>query len=157
MLRATPIPDRDILLSKLFGGLARLRIWKLLFALSILQAFLIVGISLFAPESAIRPAISLAIATVLRPWLEIGFAAFTGMFISTWVRSATIALAASYIAVVLVRLFNSTALWAAIFGLLGVSEAIFAASSLGPAAVYAVGLLLLAWGISWRAERMSEE
>ena len=157
MLRATPIPDREILLAKLFGGLARLRIWKLLFALSILQAFLIVGVSLFAPETAVYPAISLAVSSVLRPWLEIGFAAFMGMFISTWVRSSTMALTASYIAVVLVRLLNSTAVWAGVFGLIGASESIFAASSLGPTAVYALVLILLTWGISWRADRMNEE
>ena len=156
MLRATPIPDQEILLAKLFGGLARLRIWKLLFALSILQGLLIIGASFFVPESALKPAISLAIAAILRPWLEIGFAAFTGMFISTWVRSSTMALTVSYITVVLVRLFNSTGLWALVFGMFGASESVFAASSLGPTAVYAIALLFLGWGISWRADKMSE-
>ena len=157
MLRVTPIPDHEILLAKLFGGLARLRIWKLLFALSLLQGLLIVGISLFAPEAAVFPAISLALSAVLRPWLEIGFAAFVGMFISTWLRSSIMALTASYMTVVLVRVLNSTVVWAAIFGLTGASETVFAASSLGPTAVYALALIFLGWGLGWRAGRMSEE
>jgi ABC-type transport system involved in multi-copper enzyme maturation permease subunit len=157
MLRATPIPDREILLAKLFGGLARLKIWKLLFALSILQALMIAGISVIASGEVLGGALALALSSVIRPWLEIGFAAFVGMFASTWVRSATMALAASYIAVVLMKLFNSTVLWAGVLGLMGARETIFAASSLGPTAVYALALILLGWGISYRADKMSEE
>jgi ABC-type transport system involved in multi-copper enzyme maturation permease subunit len=158
MLRATPIPDHEILWAKLFGGLARLPIWKLLFALSLLQGFLIAGAGLFMRNTPTAVAtIPLVFAAIFRPWLEIGFAAFMGMFISTWVRSATTALAATYVAVVLVRLFNSTMVWAAVFAMMGAAESIFVASSLGPTAVYALALLLLAWGIRWRAERMSEE
>jgi hypothetical protein len=157
MLRATPIPDREILLAKLFGGLARLKIWKLLFALSILQALMIAGISVIASGEVLGGALALALSSVIRPWLEIGFAAFVGMFASTWVRSATMALAASYIAVVLMKLFNSTVLWAGVLGLMGARETIFAAISLGPTAVYALALILLGWGISYRADKMSEE
>lgn len=157
VLRTTPIPDHEILLAKLFGGLARLRIWKLLLALSVLQGLMIVGIGLFGPEAALYPAISMALSAVLRPWLEIGFAAFVGMFISTWVRSSTMALAASYIAVVLLRMLNSTSFWALVAGMMGASESVFVASSLGPTAVYAIALLVLGWGIYWRAGRMSEE
>jgi hypothetical protein len=40
---------------------------------------------------------------------------------------------------------------------MGARETIFAASSLGPTAVYALARILLGWGISYRADKMSEE
>ncbi len=158
MLRTTPIPDHEILLAKLFGGLARLRIWRVLFVLSVLQALIILGISFFAPmDNAIGTAVPLALSTVVRPWLEIGFAAFVGMYSSMWLSSARGALSASYIVVILTKLLNSAALWAAFSGFVGDSDTIFIGSSLGPTAVYLVALGFLTWGIIRRADKMSEE
>ena len=157
MLRVTPIPDRDILLAKLFGGLARLRIWRLLLALSLLQGLIIAfGVGMASGGLALTGA-AVGLTTIIRPWLEVGFAAFAGMFISMWVRSATMALSASYIAVVVMKLFNGSLTWTAVLGLFNQDEAILWASSVGPTAVYALAVAMLWWGIGWRAERMSEE
>jgi hypothetical protein len=157
MLRVTPMPDRDILLAKLFGGLARLRIWRLLLALSVLQGLIIAFGATIAAEGAALTGAVLGLMTIVRPWLEVGFAAFTGMFISLWVRSATMALSGSYIAVVMMKLFNGSLMWTAVLGLFNQDEAILWASSVGPTAVYAVAVALLWRGIGWRAERMNEE
>jgi hypothetical protein len=67
------------------------------------------------------------------------------------------ALSASYIAVVLMKLINGSLTWTAVLGLFNQYEAILWASSVGPTAVYALAVALLWWGIGWRAERMSEE
>jgi ABC-type transport system involved in multi-copper enzyme maturation permease subunit len=157
MLRVTPMPDRDILLAKLFGGLARLRIWRLLLALSLLQGLIIAFGAAMASEGLVLTGIAVGLTSIIRPWLEVGFAAFVGMFASMWVRSATMALSASYIAVVAMKLFNGSLTWTAVLGLMNQNEAILWASSVGPTAVYAVAVVGLWWGISWRAERMNEE
>lgn len=155
ILRVTPQPTRLILLAKLFGALARLRIWPVLFALSLLQGLLMAcSVSLAAGPAAVWGWL-LGIATVLRPWLEILFAAFTGMYVSTRVRSATTALAASYTAVVLFKLFNSSGLWLAVVGLIHPDEtAMVVGGSVGPTAVYTLATAAVAAGIMIEANRL---
>jgi hypothetical protein len=111
---------------------------------------------LFVSGGMAGTGVALGVATIVRPWLEVGFAALAGLFISTWVRSATMALSGSYIAVVLMKLFNGSLLWSAVLRLLHQDEAILWASSVGPILVYAVAVAVLWWSIDWRVEQMSE-
>lgn len=156
ILRMTPQSTPSILLAKLFGALARLRIWPALFALSLLQGLMLTcTISVFGGETAAWGAWS-GIATILRPWLEILFAAFAGMYLSTWVRSATMALAGTYAGVVAFKVFNSSSLWLVILGVLGLSETtLFLGGTVGPAAVYALATAALWLGLVHRARELS--
>ncbi len=161
LLRLTPQSTRSILLAKLFGGLARLKIWPVLFVLSLFQGLLITGISFLSgafSESAIGQwGILLGITTVVRPWLEIFFAAVLGMFVSTWVRSSTMALVGSYSGIVFVKLFNNSVSWAAVGGVVGSSEnGLFIGGTAGPPFGYVLLIVGLLVGIAWRANRMVE-
>lgn len=155
VLRTTPLSTRSILLAKLFGALARLRIWRLLFALSLFQGLLAVGTLLLSSADLAGWAWLLGLAAAIRPWLEILFAALTGMFVSTWVRSAVVALAAAYTAVVLFRLLNNSITWLVLSGVVGSDNtAAVAGMSLGPTAVYAIVTGALWFGLLRRANTM---
>ncbi len=89
--------------------LSRLRIWLVLFALTLLQGGIMAcSLALFGGEQAWWSGI-VGLATTLRPWLEIIFAAFVGMYASTLASSAMMALVAAYGAVVLVRFLTVAA------------------------------------------------
>ena len=159
LLRLTPQSTRSILLAKLFGGLARLRIWPVLFVLSLFQGIMITGISFLSGaigDSQIGQwGILLGATTVLRPWLEIFFAAVLGMFSSTWVRSSTMALVGSYSGIMIVKLFNNTITWAGFGSVAGFSEnSLFVSGIIGPSIGYAVLIVGLLFGIALRANRM---
>jgi hypothetical protein len=161
ILRATPLTTRSIILAKLFGALARLRIWPLLFALSLLQGLLLTCSLVFALStepggSAALGGIIVGVTAAIRPWLEILFAAFVGMVASTLVKSATTALAASYTAVALTKLFNSSLVWMGIASLFDQSDVFpFMLSGLGPTAVYVVAIVGLWVGLLRQADRLS--
>ncbi|MEZ4645593.1 MAG: hypothetical protein R3E31_23145 [Chloroflexota bacterium] len=157
ILRATPLPTRTILLAKLFGSLARLRVfWWLLFIVSLFQGLLMAcSITLAAGEYAIWGWL-VGLSTVARPWLEVLFAAFTGMLFSTWTQSGTMALVGSYTAVVFFKLFNSAALWLGIATLLGANETILLTSTLGPTFVYGVATIAVSIGLVIRANRLEQ-
>jgi hypothetical protein len=154
LLRLTPLPTRTILAAKLLGALARLRIWLLLFLLTLLQGSLVALTGLLYGQDMQLESWALAAAIVFRPWLEILFAAVAGLYASITVSSATTALVAAYAAVILMRLFNNTPLWlvtANLFDLPG--NWLFASSNLGPTAVYLLATVILAWSIRRWANR----
>lgn len=155
ILRATPIPARTILLAKLFGGLARLRIfWWLLFVVSLFQGLLMAcSTSLTSREYALWGWL-IGLSTVIRPWLEVVFAACTGMLISTWTRSGTMALIGSYTTVVLIKIGNSSALWLLMSTLLGGNDIILLTSTLGPTFVYMLVTTGVIMGLLYRANRL---
>ena len=94
ILRLTPQPVAIIVLAKMLGALSRLPIWRAMAVLSILQAaVLLCGMALLQGSSL---GLLLALSIVLRPWAEILFAGVLGMVCSSWLRSATLALAAAY-------------------------------------------------------------
>ncbi|MCP5097514.1 MAG: hypothetical protein GY943_18365 [Chloroflexi bacterium] len=156
ILRMTPQPTGAILLAKLFGGLARLRIWPVLFLLSMFQGLLVTCIAAFGGGQLGLWGMVLGITTIFRPWLEIMFAAIAGMFISTWVRSATIALVGTYTAVVIIKLFNSSSAWLGIAALFGYqSNALFIGGTAGPTLIYMALILALMIGIVRRADKLS--
>ncbi len=155
ILLVTPQPMMSILMAKLLGALSRLRIWPLLFVLSLFQ-----GLIMFCSLSLMDGQMAgwdwlLSMATVTRPWVEILFAAFMGLFLSTAVRSATMAVAGTYALVVIVKLFNSSLVWMSLFsrqfegGL-----AVLAMGAVGPTAVYTLAIVGLWVGIFYQARKM---
>lgn len=152
ILRLTPQSTGGILLAKLFGALARMRIWTLLLALSVLQGGLIGCVSVIGGGEWGLTGVLVGFGTLLRPWLEILFAAFVGMFISTWTHSATTALASSYALIMIVRVLNSSALWLVVGSALGLGEVgMLSMGMVGPLVLYGLLLAGLAWGIFYRA------
>ena len=155
ILRTTPLSTRSILGAKLFGALARLRIWPILFALSLLQGLLIGCSTTIAQENLIYWGWLLGVSAVVRPWVEILFAALIGLYASTRTRSATTALVAAYTAVVLMRVLNSSGVWTLIT--LARNEGgigIILSSSLGPTTIYVLATGLVALGIVRRADQL---
>jgi hypothetical protein len=158
ILRVTPRSTGSILLAKMFGSLARLRIlWPMLFALSLMQGMLIACVmALSKDNSTALIGVLIGLATTLKPWLEIIFAGTAGMYVSTRTGSATMALVGTYTAVLLLKLFNSSSLWIGVFSLLGVSDALLVASA-GPVLIYALIITGLLWGLVRQANRFNYE
>jgi ABC-type transport system involved in multi-copper enzyme maturation permease subunit len=157
VLRTTPLSTRSILLAKLFGALSRLRIWRALLVLSILQGIMMAFSMTVSSEVVLAAGILAGAATALRPWLEILFAGFTGMYVSTRVRSTTAALAISYAIVMLLKLTNGTTSWMLVSTMFELNEMMFAAGIIAPAVVYAGFLAMLWLGLSRRASRLAYE
>jgi hypothetical protein len=161
ILRLTPQPTRAILMAKLLGALARLPVWRPLILLSVFQAALAACGTVVAggadPANWWLAAL-LGASLVTRPWLEILFAGCLGMVVSTWLRSATGALAVSYGALLLFRLVNSGTLWLGVATVVAdgrTSNAALLVGTTGPTVVYtlAIGAALVL--LFYRAERMS--
>ena len=148
ILRLTPLPTRTILAAKLLGALARLRIWLLLLLLTTLQGGIVTLAGLLYGQSMQLESWSLAVAIVFRPWLEIVFAAATGLYASITVSSATTALIAAYTAVIMMRLINSNPLWLLVGTLFELpTSQLFISINLGPTAVYTIITGGLIWSI----------
>lgn len=108
ILRLTPIKVHELVLAKLLGGLANLKIWIPLALISALQILLLgagIGFSLFDDFQLISFGSGLIgmVAFVLRPWLEIGFAGLVGITISLWANSIRSALVTSYAIIVFTK------------------------------------------------------
>lgn len=157
ILRTTPLSMRSIFLAKLFGALSRLRIWLVLFALTLLQGgILACSLTLFGGNPLWGGV--MGIATTLRPWIEIIFAAFVGMYASTVASTAMMALVSAYGAVILAKLFNSSGLWLAVVLLAELDEPLsMLIPTLMPIVIY--GLLITAvWlGLYRQAKKMRTE
>ncbi len=156
ILRATPQSMRSILMAKLLGALSRLRIWPVLFVLSLFQGLILFFALTFALGEFTLWNWLLGAAVILRPWSEILFAAFAGLFFSTAVGSATMALVSTYALVVIFKLFNSSPLWLGLFTLSDINSdiAMFAMGSVGPTAVYILAIIVLWLGIFYQASRI---
>ncbi len=158
ILLVTPQPMMSILLAKLLGALSRLRIWPLLFVLSLFQ-----GLIMFCSLSLMDGQMDgwdglVSMATAARPWLEILFAAFMGLFLSTAVRSATMAVASAYALVIIFKLFNSSLVWMGLLSSRLEQElVVLAMGAVGPTAVYALAIVGLWAGIFYQARKMIGE
>lgn len=135
ILRLTPQPVSTIIVAKMMGALSRLPIWRVMAVLSILQAaVLLCGMALIqgGPQG-----LFLALSIVLRPWVEILFAAVLGMICSSWLRSATLALVAAYGGVLLLKVLTGFFGWL-ILGLLLETDirSLSSAVALGPVTLY---------------------
>ncbi len=156
ILRLTPHSTASILLAKLFGGLSRLRIWRVMAVLSVFQALMLFCVLSFAGSGTAVSGFFIGLGALIRPWVEVLFAAFIGMYLSTWVRSSTYALAGSYTIVVLMKVFSNNAIWLGIWSLLGVDDSgMLTGSILSPAIVYGTAVLFLWWGIVRQAKKLS--
>lgn len=155
ILRLTPQPTGQILLAKLFGALARLRFWPVLFVLSLFQGAFMACVAALGDQELGLMGLMLGVTLATRPWLEILFAAFTGMYLSTRVRSATTALVFSYSAIVVVRVLNSSGVWLIVGQLFGrESLGTFVMGTVGPTAVYLLLIPTLAVVIIRRADKI---
>lgn len=141
ILRLTPLSVEAILLGKLLGGLSRLRVWPVLFVLSALQGgILACTVSLFGGEQALWGWL-MGLATMIRPWAEILFAALIGFLMSASAPSTTLALVGAYAIIVLLKLFNSSGVWlAALLLAEAAPSATLVIPTVGPVMVY-VGLV----------------
>lgn len=158
MLRVTPHSTRSIMGAKLFGALARLPIWTVLLLLSALQGVIWFFLAFTLDGRLPYFGVFLAFAVFLRPWLEIFYAALTGLFISTTITSATTALAISYAIILLTKLINSSGAWL-LLGQAINSEAttsFLLSSSIGPTAVYAVGVIGFGAGIWYQSGQLEK-
>ncbi len=98
------------------------------------------------------------LATTLRPWLEIIFAAFAGMYASTLASSAMMALVAAYGAVVFVKIFNSSGLWLAVSLLAELDEtATLLLPTLGPLVIYMLLITAVWLGLLQQAKKLRTE
>ncbi|MCA9933132.1 MAG: hypothetical protein H6662_10625 [Ardenticatenaceae bacterium] len=145
ILRMTPLSQRQLVLAKMLGALARLRLlWWMLFVVSLFQGMIMAcSMTLASPAYALWGWL-LGLGTVVRPWLEIIFAALVGMWSSLGLRSAMMALVISYTAVLLLKLLNNSAVWALIFNALHRTDMILLTSTLLPTAVYTLAILITA-------------
>lgn len=155
ILRATPLSTRAILLAKLFGALARLRIWRLLLALSLLHGLLLTCAATVAGGPPGFGVAAIGLSTMSRPWLEVFFAAFVGIFLSTMVRSETVALAATYGAVIAFKLLNSSITWVATLAFLEQEDKVMLLAGLGPVVTYVMAIAGLWLGFNRQAVRLS--
>lgn len=158
ILRTTPLSLRSIFLAKLVGALSRLRIWLVLFALTLLQGGIMAcSITLFGGENAWWGGV-MGLATMLRPWLEIFFAAFAGMYASTLASSAMMALVAAYGMIVLVKIFNSGGLWLGVSLLAELDEtATLLLPTLGPIIIYMLLITAVWLGLYQQAKKLRTE
>ena len=157
ILLTIPQSRQAIVMAKLLGALARVRVWPILFLLTGFQGFIIFFSLVFIDGGITFWDWLIAGATALRPWTEIFFAAFSGFFFSTLVRSATVALASTYALIVAFKLINSSLLWIGVVGLRSSDEIVaFGLGSVGPTAVYLCSIMALGAGIFVQANRLGE-
>jgi hypothetical protein len=160
ILRLTPQSTLSILLAKLFGALSRLPIWRLLGVLTFIQTCLLtLGLLEAAADDGLEFFLVILTSFFLlgRPWIEILFAAFLGMYASTWVRSETLALAASYGALILAKIIiwlAGSALPLLALDYTGEVPLVLVVSSV-PVILYGVATAALLFGLFHRAQKLS--
>lgn len=158
ILRTTPLSLESIFMAKLFGSLSRLRIWTVLFALTMLQGGIMAcSITVFGGDLAWWGGLA-GLATILRPWLEIIFAAFVGMYTSTLAGSVMMALVGAYSAVILVKLFNSSAVWLVVSYLAELQETgSLLLTLLAPLLIYILLITAVWLGLLHQAKKLRTE
>jgi len=156
VLLMTPQSTRSIVFAKMFGALARLRwLWPVLFLLSVLQGVALMCSMLIAGEQLLWMAVPTGLALAARPWLEVLLAAMAGLLASMYMRSTMMALLASYVFIIIFKLFNNGTVWYFVPASLGADELVsYMMSVVGPTAVYTIAAISLVIGTLWRANRM---
>lgn len=154
ILRLTPQPTSTIIMAKMLGALSRLPIWPVMGVFSILQ-----GVVLFCGMVAIQASplgLLFAVSIVLRPWAEVLFAGVLGMVCSSWLRSATLALAAAYGGVLVLKVATGFFGWL-VLGLLletDLRSLSFVAAS-GPVLLYVLLAAILLSVLIRRADKIA--
>lgn len=162
ILRLTPQSTHSILLAKLFGGLARLPIWTLLGVLTVIQTCLFMfGLATINSASNGLDFILIILTCLFflgRPWIEILFAGFLGMYVSTWFPTPTLALATSYGALILMKVtvwLSAGLLPLALLDSRVREMAVVFASSAAPVLLYGLATAGLLFGLFHRVQKMS--
>lgn len=150
LLLTTPQSRRSIVMAKLMAALHRQRIWPFLILLAMFQASMMACVTMLLGSEGWQIGVLASGTTLLRPLIEVATAAVLGLTMSLLTTSAVLALVASYSAVILLKLFNSSVLWGMAASQVSDSRTTaFLASSLAPVLVYglvsAVGFLLIEW------------
>lgn len=162
ILRLTPMSTMHVIWAKFLGGLSRLKIWKILLILSVIYAAGTgIGSSVLISWEVGRAPIAWGVVTslmvFLRPWLEIGFAALSGLTLSLWTSSTRAALISSYALTLLFRIvLGNVVMWATMLILLeaGYEESAFAAGALGINLLYFLAGSVLFWLMRRRAQAL---
>lgn len=154
LLRLTPQPASTIVLAKLFGGLSRLNMWGVLAFINAGQILILIFVGVLTQETAfLWISMLIGLTAVVRPWLEIIFAAFWSMYMGLWIDSSTGALVSSYAGIFAFRIVNSTILWLGLLTFVGVgNDYSVNISASGPLLVYATAIPLMAALIFKKAE-----
>lgn len=163
-IRATPHTDLSIVLAKFLGAMSRLRIWPTLMAVSLLQGAILFIAALIATNSATQPGLRagvsllVGISGALRPWVEVMFAGILGMLLSTYIRSTSLALAASYGGLLFAHLFNNSLLWGMMTGVFtNQSSFSYVLALVAPPLVYLTINVGLSAALMHRAGRLADE
>jgi hypothetical protein len=161
VLRVIPQSAESLIFAKFFGGLARLKlVWRLMLFFGLIQTAA-TGLSYVADgiRSDDNPILIIIIPLIMmslifsRPWLEVLFAALTGLLIATQTTEMTRAIAATYTVIFVLRIVSSTLLWIFVFnaGLLSY-RTVLVASYLMPVLTYGLVNALLIRAIRRRAD-----
>ncbi len=162
ILRLTPMPTTHIIFAKLLGGLSRLRIWIILFITSIIYAAAVGLGSIFLLESTaggggLGWGLTTIVMTLIRPWVEIGFAGLAGLTLSLWTHSARAALIGSYALVLVYRIILAPVAWGVTAALLvenGFEAAAFGAGTLAINVLYLITGFFLTLALRRRAKAL---
>ncbi len=160
-IRTTPHTDLSIVLAKFLGAMSRLHIWPTLVAVSLLQGTILFISTLIATVSTTEPGLRVGVAllvgasSALRPWVEVMFAGILGMYLSTYIRSTSLALAASYSGLLFVHLFNNSPLWGTTTGVFtDQSSFSYVLALVGPPLVYLILNVSLSVALMRRARSL---
>lgn len=163
-IRTTPHSDLSLVLAKFLGAMSRLRIWPTLVALSLLQGAILFVSALIVTNRAealpLRLGLSLLVAAsgALRPWVEVVFAGILGMYLSTHIRSTSLALAASYGGLLFVHLFNNSLLWGGFTNVVTAQGSFsYVLALVGPTLLYLILNAALGAALMRRAQRLADE
>ena len=141
ILRLVPQSPQAILLAKLFGSLARLQIiWVTLFLLTLIQGAVLLFSSLFIDQLGVGS--FAAFLTLIRPWQDILFTALWGMTLSTWTKSATVALAGTFAGLLVMKGLSSFSWFMIIWAIQSDSMLLFL-PVLGPVLLYGLAIVIL--------------
>lgn len=163
MLRLTPQPMWHILLAKLFGGLARLKIWWPMLAVSLFQiggsavGILLAQDFLASNLASLFGVIAMSVAMAARPWLEVICIALLGVNASAVTYSARSGLVATYASVLLLRGGISLA---SLFALYWATEWLnleadsLAISNIAAVVLYLITAAILTGLLRWQANRL---
>lgn len=104
LLRLTPFTGRQIVMAKFLGSLKRLRIWVPLTALCLVQGLIFCMV--FIANGEWFAGVVGGISVAFRPGLDVFFAGLAGMYVATWVKSNSTALALTYGVVIFVKILS---------------------------------------------------
>lgn len=141
ILRLVPQSPQAILLAKLFGSLARLQlIWVLLFFLTIIQGAVLLFGGLLIEQFNIGTVA--AFLTLIRPWQDIFFTALWGLILSTWTKSVTVALAGTFVGLMVMKVLSGLS-WVIAIWAISSEQMLLFLPALWPVLLYGLAIVIL--------------